>query len=72
MVSDDKKSIDKERELSFILKNNSLKSDLANFEEFGIKEKEFSELFKYEPIYYVAQYGKFLFGDPSEILTFKQ
>jgi hypothetical protein len=41
LVSDDKKSIDKERELSFILKNNSLKSDLANFEEFGIKEKEF-------------------------------
>ena len=33
---------------------------------------EFSELFKYEPIYNLAQFGKFLHGDPSEILTLKQ
>ena len=32
----------------------SLKVDLANFEEDGIKEQEFSQLFKYEPIYTVA------------------
>jgi hypothetical protein len=48
-----------------------LKVDLENFEDFGIKEQEFSELFKYEPIYTLAQFGKFLYGDPSEILTLK-
>ena len=31
-----------------------LKVDLENFEEYGIKEQEFSELFKYEPIYTLA------------------
>ena len=49
-----------------------MKVHLENFEEFGIKEQEFSELFKYEPIYNLAQFGKFLNGDPSEILTQKQ
>ena len=29
----------------------SLKVELGNFEKYGIKEREFSELFKYEPIY---------------------
>ena len=53
-------------------KVNAWKVDLANFEEFGIKEQEFSELFKYEPIYNLTQFGKFLHGDPSEILTLKQ
>ena len=31
--------------------DNSLKNDLDNFEEFGIREREFSEIFKYQPIY---------------------
>ena len=53
-------------------KVNAWKVDLANFEEFGIKEEEFSKLFNYEPIYNIAQFGKFLHGDPSEILTLKQ
>ncbi len=44
-----------------------LKADLENFEEFGIKEKEFTEFFKYEPIYTLAQFGKFLYG--SQILS---
>ncbi len=48
-----------------------MKIDLENFEEFGIKEQKFSELFKYEPIYNLAQFGKFLHGDPSDILTLK-
>ena len=48
-----------------------MKVELENFEDFGIKEQEFSELFKYEPIYNLAQFGKFLHGDPSEILTLK-
>jgi hypothetical protein len=40
-------------------------------EEFGIKEQEFSEFFKYEPIYTLAQFGKILYGDLSQILTLK-
>ena len=44
-----------------------MKVDLENFEEFGIKEQEFSELFKSEPIYTLAQFGKFLHG--SQILS---
>ena len=44
-----------------------MKVDLANFEEFGIKEKEFSEVFKYEPIYTLVQFGKFLYG--SQIIS---
>ncbi len=44
-----------------------MKVDLENFEDFGIKEQEFSELFKYEPIYTLAQFGKFLYG--SQILN---
>ena len=55
-----------------IQKVNSLKVDLANFEEFGIKEQEFSQIFKFEPIYTLSQFGKFLYGDLSEILTLKQ
>jgi hypothetical protein len=54
VASDDRKSIDEERENEFNLKIYSLKVDLANFEEFGIKEQEFSEIFKSEPIYTVA------------------
>jgi hypothetical protein len=46
-----------------------LKVDLENFEEFGIKEQEFSELFKYEPIYTLTQFGKFLYGIFNAILT---
>ncbi len=38
-------------------------------EEFGIKEQEFSEFFKYEPIYTLTKFGKFLYGDFSYILT---
>ncbi len=45
---------------------------MANFEEFGIKEKDFKELFKYEPIYNVTWFVKFLHGDPSEISTLKK
>ena len=30
---------------------NSFKLELVNFEENGIKEQEFSQIFKYEPIY---------------------
>jgi hypothetical protein len=48
-----------------------LKVDLENLEEFGIKEQEFFELFKYEPTYNLSRFGKFLHGDPSEILTLK-
>ena len=44
---------------------------MANFDELGIKEQEFSENFKSEPIYSVAQFGKFLIGELSEILSFK-
>ena len=43
----------------------SLKNDLANFEEFGIKEQEFSQIFKTKPLYTIAQLGKFLYGDLS-------
>jgi hypothetical protein len=32
----------------------SLKLDLANIEEFGIKEKEFTQIVKCEPIYTLA------------------
>jgi hypothetical protein len=46
---------------------NAWKNDLANFEDFGIKEQEFSQLFKYEPIYTLAQFGKFL--NESKILS---
>ncbi len=53
-------------------KVNVWKVDLTNIEEYGIKVSEFSELFKYVPIYNLAQFGKFLHGDPSEILTLKQ
>ena len=49
-----------------------MKDDLTNLEEFGIKEQEFSELCKSEPIYTLDQVGKFLFGDLSEILTLKK
>ena len=48
-------------------KINSLKVDLANFEEFGIKEQEFSEIFKNEPVYTLSQFGKYLYS--SKILN---
>ena len=50
-----------------------MKDDLANFEEFGIKEQEFSKIFKTDPIYTLSQFVKFLYPyDLSEILTFKK
>ena len=45
---------------------------MANVEDFGIKEQEFSKIFKSEPIYTPAQFGKYFYGDLSEILTLKQ
>ena len=51
-------------------KVNSLKNDLANFEEFGIKEKEFSELLNYEPVYTLSQFGQYLYA--SKILNDKR
>ena len=47
-------------------KINSLKVDLANFEEFGIKEQEFSEIFKHKPVYTLFRFGKYLYS--SKIL----
>ena len=44
-----------------------MKVDLETYEDNGIKEQEFSELFKYEPIYTLPQFGKFLYG--SQILN---
>ena len=44
-----------------------MKVDLANFEEFGIKEQEFSEIFKFEPVYTLAQFGNYLYA--SKILN---
>ena len=49
------------------MKVHNLKRDLENFEEFGIKEQEFSELFKYESIYTIYQFGKYLYA--SKILN---
>ncbi len=49
-----------------------MKVDLENFEDFGIKEQEFSELFKSEPIYTLTKFGKFLYGDLSEVLTLRK
>ena len=45
-----------------------MKDDIAYFEEFGIREKEFSEIIKYEPVYTIAQFGKYLYA--SEILNY--
>ena len=54
-------------------KVNSLIADLANFEEYGIKEQEFSQLTKSSPIYTITQFGKFFNQDDlSEILTLKR
>ena len=39
-------------------KYNSLKIDLANFEEFGINEEEFKKFFKSQPVYSLAQLGE--------------
>ena len=50
---------------------NSLKGDLANFEELGIKDEQFTQIFKYDPIYTLSKFGKFLYGDFSYILTAK-
>ena len=36
------------------LENNYFKADLANFEEFGIQEEKFIQLFKSFPIYTLA------------------
>ena len=44
-----------------------MKNSLVNFEEFGIKEKEFSEIFKYDPVYTLSQFGNFLYA--SKILN---
>jgi len=35
---------------------------LSNIEDFGVKEKEFSEIIKYEPIYTLQQFAKYYFG----------
>ena len=40
---------------------------MANFEENGIKEKEFNEIFNFEPICTLAEFGDYLYG--SKILT---
>ncbi len=49
-----------------------MKVDLKNFEEYGIKEQEFSKLFKSEPVYTLTKFGKFLYGDFSEVLTLRK
>ena len=38
----------------------SLKEKITNIEEFGIKEKEFSKMMHYPPIYTLDQYREFL------------
>jgi hypothetical protein len=48
-----------------------LKAYLKDIEEFGIKEQEFTEIFKNEPIYTLTDFGKFKYGDLSEILTLR-
>ena len=47
-----------EEELNQI-KVSSLKLDFANIEEDGIKEKEFSQLLKSEPIYTLNQFKNY-------------
>ena len=42
---------------------------MSNFEEFGIKEQEFSELFKYEPVYTLSHFGNYFYA--SKILDNK-
>ena len=50
-----------------------MKYSLENIEEFGIKEQEFSEILKFEPIYTLAQFGNYLHhGDASGIFTLEQ
>ena len=50
-------------------KVNSLKIDLANFEEFGINEEEFKKFFKSQPVYSLAQLGEYSY-DYSKILSY--
>ena len=45
---------------SALEKVNSLKVDLANLEEFGIKEEEFSQIFKTKPVFTLTEFGDFL------------
>ena len=52
------------------LKNyNSHKVNLKDFEEFGIREEDFSNIFESKPVYTLAEFGNYLYGDFSEILT---
>ena len=49
-----------------------MKEEILNIEEDGIKETEFSDLLKTNPIFTLQQFGNYFYAvDPSEIIGYK-